>query len=121
MVYIHVEAPDEAGHEGNWQEKVNALERIGELVLGPLLDETVRSGEEFAFLLAPDHPTPLEVRTHVHDPVPFAIYFSEAAPDACRAFSEREAKRGSLSDYPGWKLLELLVEKAEGIRVAPRM
>ncbi|MBC7230832.1 MAG: cofactor-independent phosphoglycerate mutase [Actinobacteria bacterium] len=118
LVYIHVEAPDEAGHEGNWQEKVNALERIDELILGPLLDETVRSGEDFAFLLAPDHPTPLEVRTHVPDPVPFAIYCSTAAPDRCRAFSERAVTQGTYSGYEGWKLMELFLEKAGGIRAS---
>jgi len=79
----------------------------------------VRSGEELAFLLAPDHPTPLEVRTHVADPVPFAIYFPHAAPDGCRSFSERGVEGGSFRSYPGWKLMELFLESAGGIRPLP--
>lgn len=121
LVYIHVEAPDEAGHEGNWQEKVTAIERVDELILGSLLDETVRSGEEFAFLLVPDHPTPLKVRTHVPDPVPFAVYFPNAVPDACKAFSEKAAEEGSFHEYAAWHLMEMLMDKAGGIRAASRM
>ncbi len=121
LVYIHVEAPDEAGHEGSWEEKVRALERIDELILGPLLDETVRWGEDFAFLVVPDHPTPLEVRTHVADPVPFAIYYPQAAPDGCRAFDERAVAEGSFHACEGWKLMDMFLEKAGGIRGSSTM
>ncbi len=121
LVYIHVEAPDEAGHEGNWEEKVKALERIDELILGPLLDETVRSGEDYSFLLVPDHPTPIAVRTHVAGPVPFAIYFPQAKPDGCREFSERAAAEGAIKACEGWKLMDIFLERAGGIRASSRV
>jgi len=109
LVYIHVEAPDEAGHEGDWEAKVEALENFDKLIVGTLLNEISRSREDFGFLLSPDHPTPIEVRTHVPDPVPFAVYFLEAVPDAGTSFSERGVQGGRYSGLPGWQLLDLLV------------
>ncbi|MDD3717333.1 MAG: cofactor-independent phosphoglycerate mutase [Actinomycetota bacterium] len=110
LVYVHVEAPDEAGHEGDWEAKVEALENFDAQIVGAFLDETVRSGEEFAFLLMPDHFTPLEVRTHVADPVPFAVYYPHVVPDRGRSFSEKGVAGGSYAALPAWQLLDLLVE-----------
>jgi 2,3-bisphosphoglycerate-independent phosphoglycerate mutase len=110
LVYVHVEAPDEAGHEGNWEAKVEALENFDRHIVGAVLDESVRRHEEFHVLLAPDHPTPLEVGTHVPEPVPFALYLGGREPDAVRAFNEREAGRGTYRDIPGWKLMDMLVK-----------
>lgn len=110
LVYIHVEAPDEAGHEGNWEAKVEALENIDHHVLGTILDESIRLNQEFDILLVPDHLTPIEVRTHVPGPVPFALYRGGKNPDPVRSFTEREAERGTFRDIPGWKLLDLLVK-----------
>jgi len=108
LVYIHVEAPDEAGHEGNWEAKVEALENIDKKILGNLLNEVSRLTEDFAFLLLPDHPTPIEVRTHVPDPVPFALYGLDVVPDGGTSFSERGVQGGSYHNFPGWQLLDLL-------------
>jgi 2,3-bisphosphoglycerate-independent phosphoglycerate mutase len=113
MVYVHVEAPDEAGHEGNWEAKVEALENFDARIVGPFLDETVRLNEEFAFLLMPDHYTPLRVRTHVADPVPFAVYYPYAIPDRGTSFSEKGVAHGRYSELPAWELLELLVERTK--------
>ena len=110
LVYVHVEAPDEAGHEGDWEAKVRALENFDRQIVGPFLDETVRINEDFAFLLMPDHFTPLEVRTHVADAVPFAIYYPRVVPDAGVSFSERGVAGGTYEEYPAWELLDLLVE-----------
>lgn len=112
LVYVHVEAPDEAGHEGDWEAKVEALENFDAKVVGAFLDETVRIDEDFAFLLMPDHYTPLEVRTHVADPVPFAIFCPHAVPDRGTSFSERGVAGGSYSSLPAWQLLDLLIERA---------
>lgn len=109
LVYIHVAAPDEAGHEGNWEAKVEALENFDRHIVGAVLDESVRRHEDFRILLAPDHPTPLEVGTHIADPVPFAVYFPGKDPDASRAFSERAAAEGTYRDLPGWKLMDILI------------
>ncbi len=73
LVYIHVEAPDEASHEGNLREKIEAIERFDNLVVGTVL-RGIRELGDFRLLVMPDHATPLEVRTHTQEPVPFAVY-----------------------------------------------
>lgn len=110
LVYIHVEAPDEAGHERSWEAKVEALENFDRHIVGAVLDESVRLHEEFHILLAPDHPTPIEVGTHVPEPVPFALYLGGRDPDAVCAFNEREAAKGTYREIPGWKLMDMLVK-----------
>ena len=116
LVFVHVEAPDEAGHEGNWEEKVRALERIDSLLLGEILERSREKGMDLRVLLAPDHPTPLRVRTHVRDPVPFVLYGLEEEPDGVKAFHEREVEKGRLGLVSAWKLLDTLVKgNTEGL------
>lgn len=112
LVYVHVEAPDEAGHAGDWEAKIAALENFDAMIVEAFLDETVRTGEDFAFLLMPDHFTPVEVRTHVPDPVPFAIYYPHAVADGGTSFSEKGVAGGGYSSFPAWRLLDLLIEHA---------
>lgn len=78
-VYIHVEAPDECGHRAEIDGKVRAIELIDREIVGPILTRMRNSGEPFVMAVLPDHPTPLSLRTHISDPVPFAIYRSETA------------------------------------------
>ncbi len=73
FVYIHVEAPDEAGHTGNYKDKIKAIEDFDALVVGTVM-RGVRPFEEYRILLMPDHPTPIELRTHTDEPVPFVIF-----------------------------------------------
>jgi 2,3-bisphosphoglycerate-independent phosphoglycerate mutase len=73
FVLIHVEAPDEAGHNGNVQEKIRAIERIDREMLGPILGRAREKGD-LKILLLPDHPTPVAIRTHAQEPVPFVFY-----------------------------------------------
>ncbi len=80
FVYIHVEAPDEAGHGGNYRDKIRAIEDFDALVVGTVI-RGARSFEQYRILLMPDHPTPVEVRTHTADPVPFVIYDSTDVKD----------------------------------------
>ncbi len=75
FVFIHVEAPDEAGHEGMVEEKVKAIEELDGKVVGPML-EGMRKFGDFRIMVLPDHPTPLSIKTHARDPVPYAIYDS---------------------------------------------
>ncbi|MCQ1539370.1 cofactor-independent phosphoglycerate mutase [Methanocalculus taiwanensis] len=100
FVYVHVEAPDEAGHLGSLEEKVRAIERLDE-VLGIAL-------AEFDGIIAvlPDHPTPLRIKTHTSDPVPFAVLGK--GHDDCGSYSEREAEKGSYGLIRGPELLPLL-------------
>jgi 2,3-bisphosphoglycerate-independent phosphoglycerate mutase len=109
LAYVHVEAPDEAGHAGDWEAKVEALENFDAKVVGAFLDETVRVNEDFAFLLMPDHFTPIEVRTHVPDPVPFAFYHPRVLPDGGTSFSEKGVRGGDYADFPAWQLLDLMI------------
>lgn len=114
LVYVHVEAPDEAGHEGDWDAKVEALERFDRHIVGAVLDATVQLQENLCILLAPDHLTPLEVRTHVHDPVPFALYSPGIKPDAVKAFNEKAVSQGRFQALPAWKLLDILAGRGAG-------
>lgn len=79
FVYIHIEAPDECGHQGNAADKVRSVELIDSDVLGRLIDGLNESGFDYSLLLMPDHPTPVSLRTHTSDPVPFVIYRSNSA------------------------------------------
>lgn len=77
FAYIHVEAPDECGHRGEAANKVGAIEDIDRRILAPLLEELPALGA-FSLLVAPDHPTPLAIRTHASDPVPYLLYRSSS-------------------------------------------
>lgn len=74
FVYIHVEAPDECGHHAQIPEKVFSIEQIDEKIVGPVLEYLESTGEDYAAIVMPDHPTPIELMTHTSDPVPFALY-----------------------------------------------
>ncbi len=82
LVYIHLEAPDECGHRGEAANKVRSLEEIDRRVLTPLLNELNNMGEAYTLLICPDHPTPLCVKTHTSDPVPYLLYRSDNPIDS---------------------------------------
>lgn len=108
MAFVHVEASDEAGHLGDAAVKIEALENFDNLVVGTILEGLENAGGDCRVLVAPDHFTPVVLKTHVPDPVPFAIYGPGIEPDACGAFNERAARSGSYRDIDGWRLMELL-------------
>ncbi len=91
VVYIHIEAPDECGHRGEAENKVKAIELIDELVLGPLLEKYCDEG--LRILIMPDHPTPLETKTHSADPVPYLIYDSKNPQKGVGRFTETNAEK----------------------------
>ncbi|MBN2041847.1 MAG: cofactor-independent phosphoglycerate mutase [Spirochaetes bacterium] len=95
FVFLHVEAPDESGHEGRIDYKIKSIEDFDSKVVGPVL-EGLREYEDYSVLVMPDHPTPVKLRTHTSDPVPFCIYsnkyisgFRKSSPQSC--FTERSA------------------------------
>ena len=100
FLYLHVEAPDEAGHLGDTREKVLAIERV-DAMIGTIM-------QDFSGIIAvlPDHPTPIRLKTHTADPVPFAVYGK--GRDESRAFSEREGARGRYGTIPATGFLPLL-------------
>jgi len=109
FVYVHIEAPDEAGHIGNLGEKIRAIESIDEKVVAPLLAEASRRGD-VRLILLPDHLTPVALKTHVEDPVPLAVWGPGVDPDAVEAYDERHAALGRLGIRSGHKFLPWLLE-----------
>lgn len=91
FVYVHMEAPDECGHRGEADNKVRAIELIDEKVVGPVLDALEASGEPFSILLLPDHPTPLAIKTHSREPVPYLIYRSDEKASGIPCYCEADA------------------------------
>lgn len=96
FVYLHVEAPDECSHQGDQAGKIKSLELIDEQVLLPILDYLRRTGEDYRILIVPDHRTPLCLRTHSSDPVPYVLYDStkESEEDQEKSFSEEAGEKG---------------------------
>ena len=91
FAYIHVEAPDEMGHQGSIKDKIAAIEYVDEKVLGRVVKGLEKAGEDFRVLVLPDHPTPIRVRTHTADPVPYLLYDSTAPQEHSWNYNEREA------------------------------
>ncbi len=111
FLYVHLEAPDEAGHRHEIDNKVKAIELIDEKIVAPILKALEEDGEEFAMLIMPDHPTPLAIRTHTSDPVPYIIYKSgKCAESGVCSYTEAEAlKTGIVVDH-GYTLIERLTK-----------
>jgi 2,3-bisphosphoglycerate-independent phosphoglycerate mutase len=112
FVLVHVEAPDEASHNGDLEQKIRAIEKFDELVVGTVKD---RLSQEPAFriLVLPDHATPLQLRTHAADPVPFAWYGLGVMIDKAEVFSERKAAQSSLQLNDGYLLIERFIGRKE--------
>jgi len=104
LVFIHIEAPDEAAHEGKMREKVETIERIDQEVVSRFL-----SRPELRVLISPDHPTPIKLRTHAPDPVPFLIWGPRIGRNGANGFSEREAQGTGLFLERGHELLRSLL------------
>jgi len=108
FVFVHVEAPDEAGHNGDAAMKIKAIEDFDRLVVGTVL-EYARSRNDVALFVACDHRTPVEVRTHTREPVPFAYFGPGITPDRMAGYSERHAEQGSVSLIQGNQLMNLFI------------
>jgi len=112
LIFIHVEAPDEAGHAGDIQEKISAIERIDQRILGKLIEE-LPSIDDYALAVLPDHPTPIDIRTHTSDPVPYAVYTPGCQADATELYSEVSVRKSfennSKEIMDGYKFLEFFI------------
>jgi len=108
FVYLHIEAPDEAGHEGNIDLKVRAIELFDERIVGPMVEGLEKSGESWRILLLPDHATPISIKTHSRDPVPFTIAGSEVEPDGVRSFDEDAARAGGYGMVEATELVGMM-------------
>ncbi len=111
LVYIHVEAPDECGHRGEPENKVKAIEIIDEKVLGTVKAYLDKSGEDYRILICPDHPTPLLIKTHSSDPVPYLIYDSRKSVSGADRFTEKTATASCNFIEHGPSIMDRLLEK----------
>jgi 2,3-bisphosphoglycerate-independent phosphoglycerate mutase len=109
LVFVHVEASDEASHSGDPKAKVEAIEQIDRHIVGPLLDRLRAEGNEWRMLVLPDHPTPCSIRTHTADPVPFALAGKGIDSIVHDPFSEAVAANADLHIDPGCELMEFLL------------
>jgi 2,3-bisphosphoglycerate-independent phosphoglycerate mutase len=104
IVCVHVEAPDEASHEGRADEKVKALEQIDQHIVGPVLAE-LQKYPDWKILVEPDHRTTLASRAHSYGAVPFAIAGSGVSPDDSRTYDEVSAAASGMVFDPGYQLM----------------
>lgn len=109
FVYVHVEAPDECGHRGEYDVKPLAVEKIDGEILSPVLSYLEECGEDFKIMVLPDHPTPLDIRTHSSDPVPFFIYDSRREQDGVSTFTEESCARKNCFIPDGTELLSRMI------------
>lgn len=109
FVFVHVEAPDEAGHMGEVDKKIQAIEDFDKLVVGTIL-EGCKSFSEYKVLVLPDHPTPISLRTHSTEPVPFAIYGTGVKSDEALSYDEKSAEAGAVHIKEGYKLMEYFIK-----------
>ncbi len=111
FVYIHVEAPDECGHRNEIENKPKAIGIIDKVILGPVTEYLASTGEDFKVLVTPDHATPLSLKTHTNDPVPFFIYDSKNVKDGVDTFNENTAKETGLFIETGHTLMDKFINE----------
>lgn len=111
FAYIHVEAPDEMGHQGSVERKVQAIEYLDTRVIGPVVKRLKEQGTDFRLLVLPDHPTPIRVRTHTAANVPYMLYDSTDEKKENRNYNEKEALSAGKLEAQGHKLIDHLFEK----------
>ena len=111
FVYIHVEAPDEMGHQGSVERKVQAIEYLDAKVIKPMVDTLNEKGVDFRMLVLPDHPTPICVRTHTSDSVPYMLYDSTNLLDKDWNYNEDEAKTSGNFIEKGHEIIDYLFSK----------
>ena len=95
FVYLHIEASDEAGHEGNVNLKLLTIENLDSRAVGPIYEAVKDWEEPVAIAVLPDHPTPCELRTHTNEPIPFFIWYPGIEPDSVQTFDEASVCEGS--------------------------
>ncbi len=110
FVYIHVEAPDEMGHQGLVDEKIQAIEKIDEFIVRPLVAKMDASGEDYRILVLPDHPTPICIRTHTAGPIPYVLYDSRKSLGQSATYSESIAAESGILKEDGYQLIDELFQ-----------
>ena len=109
FAYIHVEAPDEMGHQGKVHEKVKSIEYLDSRLIALVKKAMEEAGEDYRMLILPDHPTPIRIRTHTGDPVPYLIYDSTRQQKKQARFTEETARAADNFEPNGYRLIERLI------------
>ena len=110
FAYVHVEAPDEMGHQGSIERKIKAIENLDGRVIRLVKEGLDASGEDYRMLVLPDHPTPIRVRTHTSAPVPYLLYDSRKQQQNTWKYNEREAGESGNYIAQGHKIMDYLFE-----------
>lgn len=113
FVYVHVEAPDEMGHQGSIENKIKAIQYLDQRVIKPIVDGMEASGEEYRMLIMPDHPTPIHLRTHTGDPVPYLLYDSRVDKENSYLYNEIDAICSGNEIHKGYTIIDRLLDKGE--------
>lgn len=111
FVYVHLEGPDEMGHQGSVERKVKAIENLDQLIIRPIVEALEAAGEDFRMVILPDHPTPICLRTHTADNVPYLLYDSTDVQEHTWHYNEEEAAKTENFVAEGHKLIDKLFEK----------
>lgn len=111
LVYIHVEAPDEMGHQGSVERKVKAIENLDAKIIKPVSEALDEAGVDYRMLVMPDHPTPICVRTHTSDPVPYMLYDSTVVIDGEHDYTEEDAAKTGKFIANGYEMMTYLLSK----------
>ena len=111
FAYIHIEAPDEMGHQGAMMDKVQAIEFIDSRVVGPAKAALDESGEDYRILIVPDHATPIAIRTHNSDPVPYILYDSRRQAKRIVRYTEQEAAATGIFEPNGHRMMDKLLQE----------
>lgn len=104
FVFVHLEAPDECGHQGDLEGKIKAIELVDKKILGPVYEHLKASGEDFAIMVMPDHFTPVSILTHSREPVPYLMYSSKRALYAGGDYNEKAAAESGIYYDKSWEL-----------------
>jgi 2,3-bisphosphoglycerate-independent phosphoglycerate mutase len=112
LVYLHIEASDEAGHEGDVELKTKTIEYLDSRVVKYILEETSKMNEKVAIAILPDHPTPCALKTHTHDPVPFTIYYPGIVPDEVECYDEFSVSNGSYGIISGNQFIKIFLSNS---------
>ena len=110
FVYLHIEASDEAGHEGDVDLKIKTIEYLDYRVVQPILEEVASWDEPVTIAILPDHPTPCAIKTHTNKPVPFVIYRTNEAGDAVQQYDEFACEKGSYGLLRGMEFMQTLIK-----------
>ncbi len=111
FVYIHVEAPDEMGHQGNVKNKVQSIEYLDQRVIKIVVDEMKKAGVDYRMLIMPDHPTPIRCRTHTSSPVPYLLYDSTVRQNNSWLYNEEEAEKSGNMVREGYTVINKLLSR----------